>query len=345
MAGAAARRPGTLGFISAAVVALAAQNRPLDPANTTATLFVVGDVMQADSQGTELVGRLLEELLAENAAYSRALILGDLCNDDGAEECYERLDQTSWGRLRPLLYAVPGNHDYETARRTGGVPYFFNYVLNGGAPERGWYGFDWGGWRILALNSEVMSKDANDMISPIAREQMAWLERELQQHSVRKCVLTAYHRPMYSSGRFASPAWVGPIFRKTYKYGADLYVAGHEHFFARIPPLTPQTDANNLAVFDSARGIEGLIVGTGGAALFPHPTGDPRIRRADRLLKWAKYDEMVLSGQWGVTRIDLSPGFFRWRFIPVSPDPRRIYPSGSGTCHDNPQGYAEPVVK
>jgi hypothetical protein len=323
----------------------AAENRPTDPATSSATLFIVGDVMQRDSEGTELVGRLLENLLADNAGYSRALILGDLCNDDGAEECYARLDRTSWGRLRPLLYAVPGNHDYESARRSGGIPYFFNYVLNGGAPERGWYAFDWGSWRIVALNSEVMSKDEHDMISPVAREQLAWFDREMQQHSTSKCVLTAYHRPMYSSGRFGSPAWVGPLFRKSYRYGVDLSVAGHEHFFARMPPLTPMVGADNLAIVDRSYGIESLIAGTGGAVLFPHPKADPQISRADRVLKWAKYDELVFAGVWGVTRIDLSAGKFKWRFIPAVPEAGRVYPSGSGTCHDNPPGYVEAVVK
>jgi hypothetical protein len=67
--------------------------------------------------------------------------------------------------------------------------------------------------------------------------------------------------------------------------------------------------------------------------------------RADRVLKWAKHDEIVVAGTWGVTRIDLSPGKFRWRFIPAVPEADRVYPSGSGTCHDNPTGYVEPVVK
>ena len=109
----------------------------------------------------------------------------------------------------------PGNHDYEDALRIpGSIPFYFNYVLNGGERSRGWQAFDWGGWRIIGLNSEIMERDeSTSRLSALGREQMAWFDRELQQWNSRdRCVLTAYHRPMFSSGRFASPSWVGPIF-------------------------------------------------------------------------------------------------------------------------------------
>jgi hypothetical protein len=310
-----------------------------------ATLFVVGDVMYRDtSEGAELVGRLLERSLAETAGYSTAFVVGDFCNDDGTAECYDRLDGTSWGRLRPLIHTVPGNHDYEDAKRIpGSIPFYFNYVLLGGERSRGWQAFDWGGWRIIGLNSELMAKDADDKIAPLGIEQMAWFDRELKEHSRDQCVMTLYHRPMFSSGRFGSPAWVAPIFRKSYNYGVDFYVVGHEHFFAYMPKLTPFIGPDNLATPDPAYGIEGLIAGTGGAVLFPHPTVDPRIKIADRGLKWAKYDEHVLANQWGIVRIDLAPGSYQWQFIPVNREPNRAYPSGGGVCHANPPGYKEPA--
>jgi hypothetical protein len=188
-----------------------------------------------------------------------------------------------------------------------------------------------------------MRRDAEGHTSPLGMEQMAWFDGELKGHANNQCVMTAYHRPMFSSGRFASPAWVGPIFRKSYNYGVDLYVAGHEHFFAHLPPLAP-LGSDKTPLVDRARGIEGLIVGTGGAVLFPHPTADPRIEPEDRKLKWAADDEEVLANQWGIARIDLSPGKFRWQFIPVTPEPGRVYPSGSGTCHENPGNYTEPPL-
>jgi hypothetical protein len=75
-----------------------------------ATLYAVGDVMyRTTSEGAHLVGDLLERLLARDPANSRAIVAGDVCNDDGQPECYERLERTPWSRLRPLLFPVPAH--------------------------------------------------------------------------------------------------------------------------------------------------------------------------------------------------------------------------------------------
>jgi hypothetical protein len=306
------------------------------------TLYAVGDIIyRTTAEGAVEVAQLMERLLRRDPIRSRAILVGDICNDDGQPECYERLEETPWGRLRPLLYPVPGNHDYDAARRSGSVPYYFHYMLNAGAVERGWYAFDWGGWRVLALNSEAMVRDAEHQLSAIGREQLAWMEWELQQYAKDRCVLTYYHRPMYSSGRFASPAWVGPIFRKAFKHGVDLYFVGHEHMFAALPPLTPFPDGNGVANVDWTYGIPGLIGGTGGAILFPDPRSDPQIPPEDRRLKWSTHGEVVLANTWGVTQIDLRPGGYEWVFIPAQPESGRMYPSGSGRCHPNPPGYSD----
>jgi len=73
------------------------------------------------------------------------------------------------------------------------------------------------------------------------------------------------HRPPFSSGNFASPAWTMPIFRKLYKYGVDVVATGHEHFFAAMPPMTP------AGVVDAAYGVPVLIAGTGGGVFFNRP--------------------------------------------------------------------------
>lgn len=306
------------------------------------TLYAVGDIMyRTTSEGAVLVGQLMERLLAVDPINSRAILAGDICNDEGQPECYERLEQTRWGPLRPLLYAVPGNHDYQDARRNGGIPYYFNYMLNAGDRERGWHAFNWGGWRVLGLNSEAMMRDAQHKLLPLGVEQLEWMERELRQYARDRCVLTYYHRPMYSSGRFASPAWVGPIFRRAFNHGVDFYFVGHEHMFAALPPLIPFRDSNGVATVDWTYGIPGVIGGTGGAVLFPDPRSDPRIRPEERRLKWSKDGEVVLANTWGITRIDLWPGGYKWTFVPVQPEPVRVYPSGSGKCHANPPGYSE----
>ena len=274
------------------------------------TLFAVGDIAHCGSLHTaDATGRLMEHLL-DTTPNSRGITLGDNSNDDGSEESYDCLHRTAWGRLMPRLYPTPGNHDYQANRE---LPFYFLYFINAGPlAGDGYYAYDFGGWRIYALNSELMS-------DPEKRAaQLHWLERDLRAHSRVQCSVAYFHRPPFSSGRFASPAWVMPIFRRLYRYGVDVVVTGHEHFFSYVPPLTPD------GVHDAAYGVPTLIAGTGGAVFFEQP-------------KTLRYGggEVVLSNTLGVAQLTLRPRTFDWAFVRVDGRPG---PAGSGTCHDNPAG-------
>jgi acid phosphatase type 7 len=297
------------------------------PAQRIATIFGVGDVVYRglESRADE-TGRLMERLL-DQTPNSRGILLGDNCNDDGTEECFERLDATSWGRLNARLFPVPGNHDYLSDAI---MPFHFLYWVNAGALGLGYEWFDWGGWRVFALNSELMERTSNPIQRDRREKQMAWLERELARVPENMCTAAYFHRPPFSSGDNASPAWTGPLFRKLYKWGVDFYLAGHEHFFSYLPPLNPD------GIVDRSRGIEGVIAGTGGAVFH----ADPRVKKP-RDLKWRLQGEALLAYTLGVVRLDLQPGKFAWEFIPVTRQTGFRYPSGSGVCHDRPRGYVE----
>ncbi|MBI2086662.1 MAG: metallophosphoesterase [Candidatus Zambryskibacteria bacterium] len=303
-----------------------------------ARLYAVGD-LDSKSPDTEEVCRMLVRLLEENPQ-ARVLLLGDISNDNdgsaGTPEAYERLERTSCGSILRVAYSLPGNHDYDGVRAVGGVPFFFNYTFNHGVRGKGWQVFDWGGWSVMLLNSEVMSTTGGKLNNPLAKLQLDWMEWELRERYKRQCVLTAYHRPMFSSGRFASPSWVGPLFRKSIKYGVDFYLVGHEHMFAKLPSLFP-IDGRSPRV-DSVYGIEGIIAGAGGAV--PHyPEQGKR--------KWAREGEEVVTNTPGVVQIDLWPGKLQWEFLPVPSRraQRKEWPSGITVCHDNPGGYIEPQVE
>jgi hypothetical protein len=260
----------------------------------------------------DATGRLMQELL-DTTPNSRGITLGDNSNDDGSEESYRCLDRTTWGRLMPRLYPTPGNHDYQSDRV---LPFYFLYFVNAGAPDSGYYAYDFGGWRIYALNTELMSDPA------LRDAQLEWLERDLRTRASRQCTMAYYHRPTFSSGRFASPAWTMRIFRKLYKHGVDLIVTGHEHFFASMPPLTPD------GTIDRAYGVPSLIAGTGGAVMFEQP----------RALRYGG-GEQVVANTLGVLKITLQASAYEWAFVPV--DARAPAPAGQGACHDNPPGVID----
>jgi hypothetical protein len=90
--------------------------------------------------------------------------------------------------------------------------------------------------------------------------QARWLRERLQASTA--CFKVVYfHHPPYSSGRYATPTLRWPF----QEMGADVLLAGHEHFYERL-------DLNGLPLF-----IDGL----GGYDRFdflPMPTPESRFR-------------------------------------------------------------------
>ena len=278
-----------------------------------ATIFAVGDIMHCDAPGgAEQTGQLMERLL-NTTPNSIGITLGDNSNDDGSEASYECFNRSSWGKLMDRVVPTPGNHDYGVDKD---LPFYFLYFPRAGAPRLGYNAFNFGGWRIYALNSELVTPE-------LRRQQLDWLERDLAANHRTGCALAYFHRPPFSSGRFASPAWTLPIFRKLYKYGVDVLVTGHEHFFAAVPPLNPE------AQFNVTYGIPTLIAGTGGAVFFDRP----------RTLRYGQWGEQVLARTLGVVQLTLQHSAFQWAFVPVDPSVKGL--TGSGQCHDNPPGFKE----
>lgn len=311
-----------------------------------ARVFAVGDLLYRGLEfQTDEVGRLTERLYRDNPD-STILLLGDVCNADGTRECYDDLQRTSWGPLFPVAYPVMGNHDNEQAILTGRMPELFSRFPLAGRPGVGEIALTRGAWRLLGYNTELMRRDrvTNTFIDPgKALGHLKWLDGELQKHHKTQCILAFGHRPPYSS--FRSPGsesqldpYAMPIFRKLYKHGVDLNLTAHMHGLNWLPPLHPDGQV------DRSNGVPIGIVGTGGAIPFVDPRLDTALRKPERRLKWAADDEVLLANTPGVVQLDLYPGSFTWKFIPVSPQPGVAYPSGSGKCHDNPSGYAEPAV-
>jgi hypothetical protein len=116
------------------------------------------------------------------------------------------------------FFAALGNHDDPNQ------VFYKNFNMNG---ER-YYTFKApkGSVRFFALNSNYMDK-----------AQLAWLEKELSA-SDSEWKIAFFHHPLYSSGdRHGSDEMLRdqlePLFLK---YGVDLVLTGHEHFYERIKP-------------------------------------------------------------------------------------------------------------
>jgi hypothetical protein len=236
------------------------------------------------------------------------LTLGDNCHNPG-DSCFSLAFGPSWGRFRPIIHPVTGNHEYYFPAAT---PYFDYFNGNGktdgpaGDRHMGYYSFDLGSWHIIALNSQCRQIGGCGPNSP----QYKWLENDLNNHP-EKCTLAYYHIPLFSSGGRASLS-VKPLFTLLYLHKADLVLNGHDHVYERFAPQ----DMDGR--IDNQRGIREFISGTGGAyhTHFTSPAANSIVRN---------------NNSFGVLMLTLHKDRYDWRFVPVVGD--TFTDSGSSLCH------------
>jgi predicted phosphodiesterase len=162
--------------------------------------------------------------------YDLVLMLGDNIYEGSTPEDYRRKFELPY---QPLLdagvrfFAVIGNHD---------EPNQHLYPL-----------FNTGGRRYYTFKPEMKGLAA-DVVGPSVRffmldtenldvTQILWLRRELAA-SESEWKIAVFHRPMYTSGRYALPAQsfrrlLEPVFLL---HGISAVFSGHEHFYERTHP-------------------------------------------------------------------------------------------------------------
>ena len=100
----------------------------------------------------------------------------------------------SWGLLKPITHPVPGNHEYLThggsepytgcdATNAGAAGYFKYFGSAAGSQGVGYYAYDVGSWRLIALNSNCGDAGGCSSSSPqgkfLAGELAAFLDADL----------------------------------------------------------------------------------------------------------------------------------------------------------------------
>lgn len=229
------------------------------------------------------------------------LALGDLAYRRGTAEEIRTCYAPSWGRFKHRTRPVPGNHDMLTR---DGAPYYAYWGAAAGPDRRGYYSFELGAWHVVALNSEAPRGPG----SPQAR----WLAGDLADSDAR-CILAFAHRPAFSSGKHGGDAGMRHLFRVLYEHGASLLLAGHDHDYERTAPLEPR---GRIA---PGRGLRQFVVGTGGSHL----------RAVEETAPWSR---AVVTGRWGVLRLDLFAARYAWRFLPA--DAGAALDRGEAACVD-----------
>jgi calcineurin-like phosphoesterase family protein len=249
--------------------------------------------------------------LLVNAGLTAVLGLGDEQYETATLSGFTKSYDPSWGRLKPITFPAPGNHEYLSSGAKGYFDYFNgpgNFTGRAGDRDKGYYSFDIGTWHMIALNS-------NDQCQLVScgkgSPQETWLRNDLATHP-RVCTLAFWHHPRFSSGHGGSATFMSAIFQDLYDAGVDVVLGGHAHDYERFAPQNPK------GALDRSRGIRQFVVGTGGA--FFTALGS-RVANS----------EVRNNSTYGVLTLALHPASYNWRFVPESA--KGFSDSGSDSCH------------
>jgi hypothetical protein len=270
----------------------------------------VGDIGVCGTSGDEATAALVDSVLFADSVQQLASVvftLGDNAypsGDSGIVNYFPRCFSPSWGRPRimSVIRPAPGNHDYDTG---SGTPYFRFFGEKAGPAGKGYYSYDFAGWHLISLNSEIMVNESK------AEAQEDWLREDLKNHPAL-CTLAYFHKPLFTSGARGQNLQVRPLWEILYNARADLILNGHEHNYERFRPQTP------AGIYDPVNGIEQIIAGTGGGSLTI-----PRY-------PFAKNSVVRIHGHFGVLKLMLGTGEYRHAFIDID---RRVWDPGGGKCH------------
>ncbi|MGZ3555526.1 MAG: metallophosphoesterase [Gemmatimonadaceae bacterium] len=272
-----------------------------------------GDIAVCGTGGDEATGKLVDSVLVADSVArieTEVFTLGDNAypsGSSGVDNDFPRCFSPSWGskRIMNVLHTAPGNHDYDSG---SGAPYFKYFGARAGPSGKGYYSYDFGGWHLISLNSELYF-GAGTPADVAAQEE--WLRQDLaRNHSL--CTIAYWHRPLFSSGTYGASPEVRLLWQILYDGGADLILNGHEHDYERFLSQTPD------GVVDSVKGITQIITGTGGGELRKMKT------------PFARNSVFQLHGRFGVLKLTLAAGEYRHAFIDAD---GRVWDSGAGKCH------------
>jgi hypothetical protein len=179
--------------------------------------MVVGDTGTGTRQQNELSAVMLRYWQA--FPYDFALLVGDnMYGSEKAADYKAKFEDV----YKPLLdqkvkfYAALGNHDESNQR------FYEQFNMNG----EEYYQFKKGPVSFYALNSNYMDQ-----------KQLKWLDEKLKGDTSDWKVAFFHHPPYSSGGKHGSSSGLREVVEPLFlKYGVNVVLAGHEHFYERVKP-------------------------------------------------------------------------------------------------------------
>jgi len=277
-----------------------------------------GDIARCNDDGDEATARLVDSLIKANDAANVETVvftLGDHAYPEASDSYLAQCFTPSWGDPKKGIMKVIrpsiGNHDYQSARAAPSYRYFGDRI---GPAGKGYYSYDIGDWHVIVLNSELAVDGAAE--EKIA--QTEWLQQDLADHE-RRCTMAYFHKPLFSSSYRQGVVEMRAIWSILYDAGADLILSGHDHHYERFGPQSP------TGVADTVRGIEQILVGTGGATLRGF-----RSRFGIRSRDLEGNSLVQIQGHFGVLLLTLGDTGYRSAFLDTE---GRVWDRSGRECH------------
>ena len=185
--------------------------------NGSVRFAVIGDT----GTGTQKQYQLGEVLLRAHDAFpfEIVLLLGDnLYGGETPRDYREKFEQVYKTLIdnKVKFFATLGNHD-EPAQR-----FYENFNMSG----KEYYRFTKGNVSFYSLNSNYLDK-----------KQIDWLTGELSKDTSKWKIFFCHHPPYSSGGKHGSDKQLREIVEPIFlKYGANVVLAGHDHFYERVKP-------------------------------------------------------------------------------------------------------------
>jgi predicted phosphodiesterase len=207
--------------VCVALAAISAQlygqqlTRPLQAGSVR--FMAIGDMGTGLAPQYELAAQM--DASRHTFPFDFVIMLGDNIYGGNSASDYHRKFELPYKSLLEAgvkFYASLGNHDSPSER------VYKPFNMNG----QQYYTYQKGNVQFFVLNSSYMSP-----------QQLAWLEKELQNSGV-DWKICYFHHALYSSGSFHGSAVelrgvLEPLF---VKYGVQVVFAGHEHVYERVKP-------------------------------------------------------------------------------------------------------------
>jgi hypothetical protein len=178
---------------------------------------IIGDTGTGSKQQQQVAD--LMKQYREAFPFEFVLMMGDNLYGGETPADYKKKFQDVYQRLlddKVKFYASLGNHDQPNER-------FYEYFNMDG---KEYYRFTTGNAAFYALNSNYMDK-----------KQLKWLEDELIKDTSEWKIVFFHHPPYSSGGKHGSDNQLRKVVEPIFvKYGVNVVLAGHEHFYERIKP-------------------------------------------------------------------------------------------------------------